>query len=188
MVFLRSRRPTYGAVGRAGESLHEIGRAFGKDHGSIQFLLSQHGGIVPTVRRRSPLTLTLAEREEISRGLASGASIREIARGLDRAASTVSREVARHGGRPVYRASEADHQAWKSALRPKTCLLATHVRTAEPRIAITSSSVNSGGTAPMSGTIPPQIHSLAPDPTETCSLSIRHRNQSLLSPMRSRTQ
>ena len=83
---------------KAGESLHEIGRAFGKDHGSIQFLLSQHGGIVPTVRRRSPLTLTLAEREEISRGLASGASIREIARGLDRAASTVSREVARHGG------------------------------------------------------------------------------------------
>jgi hypothetical protein len=46
---------------KAGESLHEIGRAFGKDHGSIQFLLSQHGGIVPTVRRRSPLTLTLAE-------------------------------------------------------------------------------------------------------------------------------
>jgi Helix-turn-helix domain len=83
---------------KAGESLHEIGRGFGKDHGSIQFLLSQHGGIVPTVRRRSPLTLTLAEREEISRGLASGASIREIARGLDQAASTVSREVARHGG------------------------------------------------------------------------------------------
>jgi hypothetical protein len=56
---------------KAGESLHEIGRAFGKDHGSIQFLLSQHGGIVPTVRRRSPHTLTLAEREEISRGLVS---------------------------------------------------------------------------------------------------------------------
>ena len=104
---------------KAGESLHEIGRAFGKDHGSIQFLLSQHGGIVPAVRRRSPRTLTLAEREEISRGLASGSSIREIARGLKRAASTVSREVARHGGRPLYRASGADHQAWKSALRPK---------------------------------------------------------------------
>ena len=109
---------------KAGESLHEIGRALGKNHGSIQFLLSQHGGIVPTVRRRSPLTLTLAERKEISRGLASGASIREIARGLDRAASTVSREVARHGGGPLYRASEADHQAWKSALRPRPCLLA----------------------------------------------------------------
>jgi Helix-turn-helix domain len=83
---------------KAGESLHEIGRVFGKDHGSIHFLLSQHGGIVPAVRRRSERTLTLAEREEISRGLASGSSIREIARSLQRAASTVSREVARHGG------------------------------------------------------------------------------------------
>jgi IS30 family transposase len=111
---------------KTGESLHEIGRAFGKDHGSIQFFLSQHGGIVPAVRRRSPRTLTLSEREEISRGLASGSSIREIARGLKRAASTVSREVARHGGRPLYRASGADHQAWKSALRPRPCLLAIH--------------------------------------------------------------
>ena len=111
---------------KVGESLHEIGRAFGKDHGSIQFLLSQHGGIAPAVRRRSQRTLTLAEREEISRGIASGSSIREIARGLRRAASTVSREVARHGGRPVYRASEADQQAWKLALRPKACRLARH--------------------------------------------------------------
>jgi|SRR5580700_6737344 hypothetical protein len=69
----------------AGESLHEIGRAFGQDHGSFQFFLSQHGGIVPAVRRRLPRTLTLSEREEISRGLASGSSIREIARGLKRA-------------------------------------------------------------------------------------------------------
>ena len=111
---------------KAGESLHEIGRALGKDHGSIHFLLSQHGGIVPAVRRRSERTLTLAEREEISRGIASGASIREIARNLQRAASTVSREVARHGGRPRYRASKADHQAWNSALRPRPCLLALH--------------------------------------------------------------
>ena len=88
---------------KAGESLHEIGRALGKDHGSIHFLLSQHGGIVPAVRRRSERTLTLTEREEISRGIASGSSIREIARNLQRAASTVSREVARHGGRPRYR-------------------------------------------------------------------------------------
>jgi IS30 family transposase len=111
---------------KAGQSLHEIGRAFGKDHVSIQFMLSQHGGIVPAARRRSPLTLTLAEREDISRGIASGSSIREIAKGLQRAVSTVSREVARHGGPPEYRASEADHQAWESALRPKTCLLAIH--------------------------------------------------------------
>jgi len=111
---------------KAGESLHEIGRFCGKDHGSIQFLLSQHGGIVPAVRRRSLRTLTLPEREEISRGIASGLSIREIARGLQRATSTVSREVTRHGGRPLYRASEADDQAWKSALRPRPCLLARH--------------------------------------------------------------
>ena len=111
---------------KTGESLHEIGRAFGKDHGSIQFLLSQHGGIAPAVRRRSPRTLTLAEREDISRGIASGSSIREIARGLQRAASTVSREVVRHGGRSLYRANEADQQAWKLAQRPKRCLLATH--------------------------------------------------------------
>src|ERR1700738_3934720 len=113
---------------KAGESLHEIGRAFGKGHGSIRFLLTQRGGIVPAVRRRSPRTLTPAEREDISRGIASGSSIREIAKGLQRAASTVSREVARHGGRPQYRASEADSQAWESALRPKTCLLAIHVK------------------------------------------------------------
>src|ERR1700681_4712963 len=97
---------------KGGESLHEIGRAFGKDHGSIHFLLSQHGGIVPAVRRRSERTLTLAEREDISRGIASGLSIREIARGLQRAASTVSREVVRHGGPPLYRAHEGDQQAW----------------------------------------------------------------------------
>ena len=116
---------------KAGQSLHEIGRAFGKNHVSIHFMLSQHGGIAPTARRRSPLTLTLAEREDISRGIASGSSIRDIARGLERAASTVSREVARHGGRPQYRANEADHQAWESALRPKVCLLAIHVKLQE---------------------------------------------------------
>jgi hypothetical protein len=109
---------------KAGESLHDIGRAFGKGHGSIRFLLAQRGGIVPAARRRSPQTLTLAEREDISRGIASGSSISEIAKGLQRAVSTVSREVARHGGRPLYRASEADRQAWESALRPKVCLLA----------------------------------------------------------------
>src|ERR1700676_1238842 len=113
---------------KAGQSLHEIGRAFGKDHVSIQFMLSQRGGIVPAARSRSPLTLTLAEREDISRGIASGSSIREIAKGLQRAVSTASREVARHGGRPQYRASEADHQAWESALRPKVCLLAIQVK------------------------------------------------------------
>src|ERR1700722_2392682 len=109
---------------KAGQSLHEIGRTFGKDHVSIQFMLAQYGGIAPAVRRRSLGTLTLAEREDISRGIACGSSIREIAKGLRRAVSTVSREVGRHGGRPLYRAADADQQAWDSALRPKRCLLA----------------------------------------------------------------
>jgi len=111
---------------KAGQSLHEIGRAFGKPHSSIRCLLLPRGGIPPAVRRRSRLALTLAEREDISRGIASGSSIREIARRLHRAAATVSREVTRHGGRPAYRAHEADSQAWEAALRPKRCLLAVN--------------------------------------------------------------
>jgi IS30 family transposase len=116
---------------KAGQSLHEIGRAFDKPHNSIRCLLLPRGGIPPAARRRSRLALTLAEREDISRGIASGSPLREIARGLDRAASTVSREVNRHGGRPAYRAHEADHHAWDSALRPKQCHLALHPRLRE---------------------------------------------------------
>ena len=116
---------------KAGETLHEIGRAFDKPHTSIRCLLLPRGGIPPAIRRRSRLALTRSEREDISRGIASGSSIRDIAKGLERAASTVSREVARHGGRPEYRAHEADDQAWESALRPKKCLLALHRRLRE---------------------------------------------------------
>ena len=82
-----------------GQTLHEIGCAFGKEHSSIRYLVSRHGGTAPAVRRRALLALTLREREEISRGPASGSSFREIAKCLERAVSTVSREVARHGGR-----------------------------------------------------------------------------------------
>ena len=113
---------------KAGQTLHEIGRAFDKPHTTIHQFLLPSGGIRPAARRRSRLALTLAEREDISRGIASGSSIREIARRMNRAASTVSREVARHGGRSEYRASEADCEAWGLALRPKQCLLATHER------------------------------------------------------------
>ena len=90
---------------KAGQSLHEIGRAFGKGHVSIQFMLSQHGGIAPAVRRRSPLTLTLAEREDISRGIACGSSIREIAKGS--AAGGVDGEPR---GRPPWRATSVSSQ------------------------------------------------------------------------------
>jgi IS30 family transposase len=111
---------------KEGQSLNAIGRALGKDHVVIHFILARHGGIAPPLRRRSLRALTLAEREDISRGIASGCSIREIARGLHRAVSTVSREMLRHGGRAQYRASEADSQVWESALRPKPCLLSLH--------------------------------------------------------------
>ncbi len=113
---------------KAGQTLHEIGRAFGKEHSSIRCLVSRHGGIAPAVRRRALLALTLREREELSRGLASGSSIREIAKCLERAVSTVGREVARHGGRPAYRASQADDEAWQSALRPTRCLLSINLK------------------------------------------------------------
>src|ERR1700688_5230523 len=111
---------------KAGQSLNEIGRALGKDHVVVHFVLARHGGIAPPVRRRSERALTLAEREDISRGIASRCSMRVIAQHLSRASSTVSREVARHGGRVPYRANEDDSQAWQAALRPKVCRLALH--------------------------------------------------------------
>lgn len=111
-----------------GHSLSDIARFFGKGPASIYGILLANGGIVPPVRSRSDRALTLADREEISRGLASGQSLRLIARVLDRPASTISREVERHGGREHYRASNADVRAWNSARRPKACRLATNPR------------------------------------------------------------
>lgn len=111
-----------------GQSLSEIARSLGKAPGSIHDFLSANGGIAPPPRSRSERSLTLAEREEISRGLAAGESLRAIARSLDRPASTVSREVARHGGRDRYRAGLADRRAWHWARRPKPCRLALNPR------------------------------------------------------------
>ena len=81
-----------------GESLKAIGRVFGKEGGSVYGQLAPYGGIRPRPRCRSPLELTLAEREEISRGIAARRSIHSIARALGRAVSTVSREIRRNGG------------------------------------------------------------------------------------------
>src|ERR1700687_1927648 len=111
---------------KVGQSLNAIGRALGKDQHVIHFLLARHGGIAPPTGRRSRRVVTLAEREDISRGMASGWAMRVIARGLHRSASTISREITRHGGRTQYRANAADQQAWESAVRPKPCRLATH--------------------------------------------------------------
>ena len=107
-----------------GESLNSIARLFDRNHSAIQGILVRTGGIRPPVRRRSRLALTLAKREELSRGIVVGRSIRSIATSLGRAPSTVSREIRRNGGRRRYRASKADQAAWDRAHRPKTCKLA----------------------------------------------------------------
>lgn len=113
---------------QAGESLADICRALNKYEPSIRRVLASHGGIAPSVRCRSSLSLSLSEREDISRAIAADRSIRQIAATLGRAPSTVSREIERHGGRARYRASEADAQAWESARRPKPCRLASRPR------------------------------------------------------------
>lgn len=108
---------------RKGESQWEIGRALGKPASSVFNVLEKTGGIYPEQRKRSTRCLTLSEREEISIGIAAGLSIREIAGRIQRAPSTVSREIGRNHGRQVYRACKAEDAAWKRALRPKECLL-----------------------------------------------------------------
>ena len=124
--FLRLIRLTFGVDGRQDRRCMKLGASMASVTTAIRAVLLPRGGIPPVARRRSRLALTFADREDISRGLASGLSIRAIAGGLHRAASTVSREVARHGGRPGYRAYDADQQAWDAALRPKRCLLAVN--------------------------------------------------------------
>jgi IS30 family transposase len=107
-----------------GESLGSIARHFGRSHSSVQGILSRTGGIRPPARRRSSRSLTLAEREEISRGLAAGRSLRSIALRLGRAPSTISRELNRNGGLDSYRAHAAEQAAWDRSCRPKRCKLA----------------------------------------------------------------
>ena len=106
-----------------GVSLNEIGRMFDRGHSSVQRILAETGGIRPPQRRRSRQALSLAEREEISRGIVAGRSLRSIASSLGRAPSTVSRELRRDGGRHRYRADQA---AWDRAKRPKSCKLVTN--------------------------------------------------------------
>ena len=107
-----------------GESLSDIARALDSKPGTVHGLICSTGGIAPPPRKRSMRVLSLAEREEISRGISMGLSVRAIARQLRRAPSTVSREVARNDGRGRYRAAAADKRAWSQAGRPKLCKLA----------------------------------------------------------------
>ena len=111
---------------KKGEALTAIGRVLGKGHTSIWEHIKPSGGIRPPARRRQARSLSLAEREEISRGIAEGRSLRSIALLLGRSASTVSREIGRNGGAGRYRAEAADKRAWKRALRPKLCRLAIY--------------------------------------------------------------
>jgi IS30 family transposase len=109
-----------------GEGLKLIGRVLGRRHTAIFAHLKPHGGIRPAPRRRSRRVLSLDDREEISRGVACGVSLRSIAGQLQRSPSTISRELRRNGGQRRYRAAAADSQAWDRALRPKLCKLARH--------------------------------------------------------------
>lgn len=109
---------------KSGESLSDIARALGRKPGSVHTTLSQSGGIAPRSRKRKAVSLSPSEREEISRGLAAGQSLRSIASRLGRACSTISREVNRNGGRSEYRAEAAEARADSESRRPKLCKLA----------------------------------------------------------------
>jgi len=106
-----------------GESVSDIARALDRAPGTIHCTLKERGGIAPPERRRRRSALTMAEREEISRGVAAGVSVRQIAATLRRSASTVSREIARNGGRDQYRAASAERRAADAARRPQRCKL-----------------------------------------------------------------
>ena len=108
---------------RKGETLHQIARLFDRYHSSIQRIVAESGGIRPAERRRSRSALTLIEREEISRGVVAGKSMRAIAATLGRAPSTISREIRRNEGAQGYRASQADGAAWDRGRRPQVCKL-----------------------------------------------------------------
>ena len=127
--FTREQKAELWERWRNGQSPIDISRALERrTKGGVYRILASTGGIVPAARRRCPVALALHEREEISRGIATGRSIRRIAAKLGRAPSTVSREVRRHGGRSAYRAADADGRAGDRALRPKLCRLASHPR------------------------------------------------------------
>lgn len=110
---------------KSGQGLSEIGRALNRHAGSVHGFLSTSGGIEPRYRKRSLRSLQMSEREEISRALGQGYSYRHIGRLIDRSASTISREVARNGGRRWYRAVKADERSQVKSLRPQPCKLAS---------------------------------------------------------------
>ncbi len=115
---------------RSGQAVRVLSRQMRVSPSTVRALLLRAGGIRPVARRRAPLRLSFTEREEISRGLAAGLSLRAIARSLGRAPSTISREVDR-GGRRRYRAAWAEQVAWDLATRPKPTKLSLRPALAE---------------------------------------------------------
>ena len=93
---------------QSGQAVKVLSREMRRHPSTVRDLLKRTGGIRPDPRRRWELRLSMAEREEISRGLAAGESLRTVAARLGRAPSTISREVAGNGGRCQYRALAAD--------------------------------------------------------------------------------
>ena len=108
------------------ESLKAIGRVFDRPSSTVFGQLAPTGGICPFPGKRSQLALSLSDREEISRGIIAAKSLRQIATSLNRAPSTISREIQRNGGYHCYRATQADQAAWDRAHRPKLCKLACY--------------------------------------------------------------
>ncbi len=127
MTFEESKRLWQGW--KQGQTLSQIGAALGgRAKTSVYEVLRKNGGVAPRERSGSQRHLSWQEREEISRGLAAGSSVRALARQLGRSASTISREIERNGGRQGYRAAAAHQRAWSQAQRPKACVLASNER------------------------------------------------------------
>jgi len=122
------KKATIWDLWRSGSPMSVIASIINKPPATIFSYLQYHGGIEPRRRYRSIYTLSLSEREDISRGLAIGKSIRSIAGFLGRSPSTISREIQRNGGISRYRAVDADKAAWKRAKRPKPPLLAQNTQ------------------------------------------------------------
>lgn len=121
-------KATIWRMAKAGSNWVTISRHLERHVSVVHNYARWHGGVEPRQRHRAERQLTFCDREEISRGLASGWSLRLIAAALQRSPSTVSREVARNGGRGHYRAAAADLAATERACRPKVCKLAATPR------------------------------------------------------------
>ncbi len=167
---------------RAGEPARMIARAVRCGPAAVRRHLALTGGIRPLPRSRAALRLSLVEREEISRGIAAGESARAIASRIGRSASSVSREIARNGGRDAYRAANADAATWERARRPKASKLDRHEGLRElVRLKLTddwsperiaawlrrSSPTSPSGGSRQAGARPVTEHALHPRPTSS---------------------